>query len=369
MFDLLVTLVAPLEMLVINLFVIDRCSERKYSPLRTYATMGVFIAILIPIAYFIILSTPNFGDGSGLFIFLGFFFAIPIRLLYKNSVAKIIALACTSWVYTFFLFSISVHISYMIDAIPQPYTVSVIQTSLYIVSFAWFYKKLKYQLFPMFSQLNAKETKTLMWLGIVWFWTAFIINLSFIYVQYQILRVLAIASFAVCAYNFYAYIQRLVNSYREVESLEQIAYYDSLTQLYTRALLTSDVEQLIQRDIRFSLIFMDLNNFKSVNDTYGHNVGDEYLAFFAQETKKIVGNKGGFYRIAGDEFVGILIETSTDSVLRQLDQLPKTIGHTEVPFLGVSYGVAVFPDEAKTLPALLEIADKKMYRMKSHATE
>lgn len=363
--DFLIALLTPLEMLLINLFVIDRCSEKKYSAAKTYLGLGAFGVLLFIFVYLLAPLIPDFGSGNGLYIFFGFLFAIPIKFLYNNTVAKIVCLACTSWVYTYFVFSLSVHISYLLlHSIPQTYSVFIIQSLLYVLSFMWFYKLLRYKYMVMLGQLDKRETISLMWVSIAWFWTAFVVNLVFLYPDIYLFRILAVASVALSAFNFYRYIYQVIHSGRTIQSLEQIAYHDSLTQLRTRALLSSDVNQLFERDIPFSLIFMDLNNFKHVNDTYGHVVGDEYLAFFAREVKALVGNSGGFYRVSGDEFVAILTDVPLASWTQKLDALPDTITSSDVPFLGVSYGAASYPADAKTLTDLMEIADKRMYTMK-----
>lgn len=351
-------------MLITNLFVIDQCSKRKYSRRVTLLVMGLFIAVIVAAAYLVVSQIPGFGNGNGLFVFLGFTFAIPVKILYRTSAAKIISLACTSWVYTFFIFAISIQASYLVDAIPQNVTSLIVQTLLYLITFLWFFKLLKYKFFPMLSQLTTNETKSLMWMSIIWFWTAFVINLAFVYPEFYILRVLATISAGICALNFYRYIYRVVDSDRAMRSLEKIAYHDALTQLRGRALLTSDINQLIDRGISFSLVFFDLNNFKSINDTYGHTVGDEYLSFFAQEAKERIGSDGGFYRLAGDEFVGLLTETDITEFLESFESIPPQINEEGIPYLGVSYGVAVYPDDGKTLNSLLDLADQEMYKMK-----
>ncbi|MDL2219977.1 GGDEF domain-containing protein [Ruminococcaceae bacterium OttesenSCG-928-O06] len=359
------SLLTTLEMLLINLFVIDRCSEKKFSAKITYSTMALSVVVLMFGSYMAVSHLPGYGSGSGLFVFFGFLFALPIKLLYKTSVSKIICLACTSWVYTFLAFSVSIHTSSMVAALPRSYTTFLVQTLIYLVSFPWFYGVLKNKFFPMLSHLSQKETYTLMWMGIVWFWTVFIINLAFIYPAIYIMRILAIASAGVCALNFYRYIYRVINSDRTIQSLQKIAYHDDLTQLRGRALLASDVDQLLAREVPFFLVFMDLNDFKSVNDTFGHVVGDEYLAFFAQEAKKRIGNRGGFYRIAGDEFVALLTAGDTAVFLAEMDTLPTRVGDSGAIFLGVSYGVAAYPADGASLSELLDVADRRMYTMKN----
>jgi diguanylate cyclase (GGDEF)-like protein len=353
-----------LEMLIVNLFLIDQCSEKKYSATKTYSIFTLLAIVLLIPSSLIVFHLPNFGNGNGLFIFCGFLFVIPIKLLYKNSFAKIVCLGSMVWIYTFLLFSISVHVSHLIEWFPYTYTVFVIQTTFYLLSFTWFYKKLKLDFLVTISRLNDEETRSLMWMSIIWFCGIFIINLSFVYWQSNILRIVALGAFAVCAYCFNLSTYHVIKKNHQIVSLEQMAYHDNLTQLRTRSLLTKDVDQLISRGISFSFVFMDLDNFKQINDRYGHSTGDEYLSFFAQETKKIIGNNGGFYRIAGDEFIGILIDSDEQELVAKLGEFPKTINDAHVPFLGVSYGVSIFPTDGATYEQLMEIADARMYAHK-----
>lgn len=367
--DTLIVLLTPLEMLLTNLFVIDRCSQRKYSNAVTYLFMSLFTIIIVGCSYIALSQMPEFGSGNGLFVFLGFLFAFPVKILYKTSFAKIVCLACSSWVYTFFLFSISVHVSFMIPDISRNVATLAVQTILYLISFVPLFRLVRYKLLPMLSQLSVKETRSLMWMSIVWFWTIYVINLAFVYPEIYVLRVVAVVSTGVCALNFYRYIYHVINSDRTIESLEKLAYHDALTQLRGRALLASDANQLIERNMSFTIVFMDLNNFKSINDNYGHVMGDEYLSFFAQEVKTRIGEDGGFYRLAGDEFVGLLTVEEISGFLASLHTLPPKIQTGDIPFLGVSYGIAQYPVDALTLNDLLDIADKRMYHMKKAAIE
>ena len=91
--EFVVLILTPLEMLLVNLFVIHKCSKRKYGVVRTCILMWLFIGVLLLVAYRIASSVPDFGTGNGLFIFCGCLFVFPIRLLYDTSGAKIITIA------------------------------------------------------------------------------------------------------------------------------------------------------------------------------------------------------------------------------------------------------------------------------------
>lgn len=365
--ETLASLLTPLQMLVFNLFVIDRCSEKKYSQLFTYGCMLLGAIALVPFIYWVSNINPDFGNGNGLFVFGSFLFIFPVKTMYNISAAKIVSLACTSWVYTFIVFSMSVHISYLLPGVNMKYSTLLVQSIIYAITITRFFKLVKERFLSILSQLTPQENTQLMWASIFWFWTAFIVNLSFIYPQLYVLRILALLSVAICALLFYLYIYRLLDSNRLINRLKDMAYKDNLTQLRSRAVLANDVDELIERSIPFKVVFMDLNNFKTINDEYGHMVGDEYLAFFAREVKLLVGSQGGFYRIAGDEF--ICVYTGTD-ILRFIDSLagiPAQLPDRDVPFLGVSYGIAHYPDDGATLPELTHAADLRMYDMKKKA--
>lgn len=354
-------IITPVEMLLVNLFIIDKCSVKKYSVKFTYGILLLSVILLVPISYVLSSINPDLGNGNGFFVFASFIFVIPIKYLYHDSIYKIISKACLSWVYTFFTFSLSIHVSEMLPSLNQVYTVLFIQTAIYALTLGKYYGMVQRKFLQILAQLSEAENHSLMWVSILWFWTIFIMNLSYIYNHIIIIKVFAIASAGGCAYSFYHNIYQMLDSNRAIERLKDVAYKDSLTQLRGRALLNNDVEELISRGIPFKLIFMDLDNFKTINDTYGHLVGDEYLAFFANEVKRRVGEHGGFYRIAGDEFVCVYTSPDIVRLLDSLSNLPEFIPGRDVPFLGVSCGIASYPDDGISLVELMDIADGRMY--------
>ena len=185
----------------------------------------------------------------------------------------------------------------------------------------------------------------------------------------EILIIVVIVLLSMCVFIFYRHTRHVTDSKRAIAALERLVHHDSLTKLKGRTLLISDVEQLINRGAPFFLVFMDLNRFKQVNDTFGHTVGDAYLAYFARETKSIIGEKGSLYRIGGDEFVGIIIGILPENLLLELEQLNTVIDGSEIPFWGISYGVAAYPEDAGNLEELIKIADQRMYEMKSKSLQ
>lgn len=156
------------------------------------------------------------------------------------------------------------------------------------------------------------------------------------------------------------------------QELYYVAHYDGLTQLPNRLTFYQDLNQLIESKCEsFALIFMDLNKFKQINDTYGHSSGDDILYQFAKlilsAQQKIKGLK--IYRLAGDEFVGTIHsvpKATVNSLLKQLLEeirQPVQLDNTNV-YLTTSVGVSFYPDDGRTVDELLHTADTAMYQQK-----
>lgn len=163
---------------------------------------------------------------------------------------------------------------------------------------------------------------------------------------------------------------------RKTESeIKQLAYYDALTNLENRVLFKQNFESLISRPTppEFSVYFIDLDGFKQVNDTLGHNIGDELLKVIA---RRIVNTTQGaqkpyhICRFGGDEFV-IMVETIeanlTHVLLERLLQKIQRLIRIEGNELQVSasIGVTFYPEHGKDMDTLLRHADTAMYEAKN----
>jgi len=155
-----------------------------------------------------------------------------------------------------------------------------------------------------------------------------------------------------------------------------LATHDPLTNLSNRLLLNDRLEHAINHAERFgkhiSLIFCDLDDFKPINDTYGHNVGDEILKRVANYLKKTLRKEDTVCRFGGDEFV-ILIEELNDfkfldTILQKINKITHTPcvidGHT-IP-IGMSIGASIYPDDGVDAVSLIKAADSAMYKAKHH---
>lgn len=166
------------------------------------------------------------------------------------------------------------------------------------------------------------------------------------------------------------------------DELRQLAFYDSLTKLPNRHSFRHTLERQMQRmDIsnqKIGLLYIDLDNFKQVNDSYGHEVGDKLLRHFSDQLQgtlrpnDLITNKhdDNLARLAGDEFAVILpeLENSIDAGLVANRILDLFQGGFEVDgtIHGVyaSIGIAIYPDDATNTDDLLHHADAAMYEAK-----
>ena len=156
-----------------------------------------------------------------------------------------------------------------------------------------------------------------------------------------------------------------------LDTCEEAAFTDHLTGLANRRRFERQLEREVTRTLRygrpFCLLLLDIDRFKDVNDTYGHEVGDEAirrLAIILQAGTRGIDTAA---RIGGEEFAVILTETDFEGGLEVAERLRLAIKTAEVPTVGhmtASFGVAEFPLSAQTGRELIAIADAAMYEAK-----
>ncbi|KDB54179.1 hypothetical protein X805_01610 [Sphaerotilus natans subsp. natans DSM 6575] len=159
------------------------------------------------------------------------------------------------------------------------------------------------------------------------------------------------------------------------DRLSQRAWHDALTGLANRARFEQRLEQALQVSLpqgqTFGVLYLDADGFKAVNDTAGHAAGDRLLVQMGERLRAVVREDDLVARLGGDEFAVLL------QPLRQVDdarRIAREIGRAmQRPFdlgeagsfrCGLSAGIATFPQDGDTIPALLDTADRAMYRAK-----
>lgn len=158
-------------------------------------------------------------------------------------------------------------------------------------------------------------------------------------------------------------------------SLETLAFHDPLTRLANRRKFEEEFEIAVEKAITakqpLAILYFDLNRFKEVNDTFGHQAGDELLKYVAARAASILRKPDILARLGGDEFAVLLSNCSKNGVELVVERI---LNQTQRPFrLGenvllaeLSIGAAFYPTDGKSLTELLRQADLRMYRAKQN---
>lgn len=159
------------------------------------------------------------------------------------------------------------------------------------------------------------------------------------------------------------------------QKIEFQAHNDFLTGLYNRMKCESDLRKIIKQSVKDgvkgAVMFIDLDDFKHINDGLGHQYGDILLQQIAAGLQSIVGLRGKCYRMGGDEFVAIVMPDMFSELERIANKVkdmfnkPWYLMETEY-FCTMSMGIAVFPDDSKDVHEIIRLADIAMYESKKN---
>jgi diguanylate cyclase (GGDEF)-like protein/PAS domain S-box-containing protein len=159
------------------------------------------------------------------------------------------------------------------------------------------------------------------------------------------------------------------------ENIEFLAYHDPLTRLPNRLLLHDRFQQALavakRENTMLAVFFIDLDKFKQINDTLGHEAGDQLLKIVGQRLGRCVREVDTVSRIGGDEFVVLLTDVQTENILSYIAEkileemsAPIDVGKMSVAS-SLSIGISVYPHDGQDLDTLLNMADVSMYRAKN----
>jgi diguanylate cyclase (GGDEF)-like protein/PAS domain S-box-containing protein len=176
---------------------------------------------------------------------------------------------------------------------------------------------------------------------------------------------------------FYGFIRDIAERRRGEEQLAFLAYHDPLTGLPNRILVEQQLDLALARARRtggaVALMFVDLDDFKEVNDRLGHAAGDILLAGVAARLRSVLRDSDLLARQGGDEFLVLLADLTEDPTLSAEQVGGKLLSALHEPFVvagteartGASIGVSLYPDDAEDTEALLRHADVSMYQAKT----
>ena len=166
----------------------------------------------------------------------------------------------------------------------------------------------------------------------------------------------------------------LSKSQAKEEETRKLSLKDALTGLPNRVLFEQSLDNALTQAKRngwgLAVLFIDIDNFKSINDTYGHDMGDKVLIMVADRLKSSVREEDTVSRWAGDEFVCLLMEVKQEAdVTRLAENMVKRISkactfNKTVLSIRVSIGIAIYPADGETADILVKNADTAMYNAK-----
>ncbi|MBU4525726.1 MAG: EAL domain-containing protein [Desulfomicrobium sp.] len=175
--------------------------------------------------------------------------------------------------------------------------------------------------------------------------------------------------------NYVSIFHDITELRRQQDALEYQAQHDALTGLPNRILLGDRLRmalaQLERSGSKLALLFLDLDNFKTINDGLGHGVGDELLVELSRRLENLLRSGDTVARLGGDEFLILLpeiesIDGASHITTRVLDALKEPFRHGDVEyFVTASVGLTIAPDDGTEGPKLIKNADMAMYRAKS----
>ncbi|MEW6535188.1 MAG: sensor domain-containing diguanylate cyclase [Candidatus Auribacterota bacterium] len=155
------------------------------------------------------------------------------------------------------------------------------------------------------------------------------------------------------------------------QDARRLSVTDGLTGLYTHSYLKNKLRDITEQNIPFCLIFLDLDNFKTINDTFGHPIGDQALITVSRILTSVLTTNDCAARYGGEEFALILHACTPKEGLCKAEQIRGYIENTSMyvrrrkVVLTVSVGIAFYPETSKDANTLLSAADRALYTAKS----
>ncbi len=274
-------------------------------------------------------------------------------------------------------------------------------TTLVLTTSLFFLGKLVYLLyfFPLDHAIQMEMTESFFWIPAVYVLSLFIPNLKVarnITVSFFVAMTLCSVGYAALntwtvqtsgvifaltqmllanltllalTHAFIGYKDRLSSMATQAQTLQRLVHTDLLTGLPSRLRLEQEIDDAVTHDETFSLLFIDVDGFKMVNDTMGHSAGDDVLREFANRLRGALKNRDLAARIGGDEFVVVIRGDSPAQVTVLAQQLlvglslPFTVRGQHLQ-LGASIGISAYPSDGQDTATLLRHADAAMYQIK-----
>ncbi|WP_299872831.1 GGDEF domain-containing protein [uncultured Cocleimonas sp.] len=254
---------------------------------------------------------------------------------------------------------------------------------LIFMSFTWSYLPIKYPfimsvgliatfaIIKIYFHQDTSGGKSIAFIGQVFY----MINVLIIASIAQIIRDILIKKNILLKQTFE---DNLLVKTQEAKKQKSRANLDMLTGIPNRRhitkLLNKAVKVAEENNTHLTLVFIDLNGFKKINDTYGHNSGDKVLEVTAKRLKTTIKKDDYVARLGGDEFlIAIKTDNYSDLYIKNLCNRLRAVITSHIAFngcklhVGTSIGIANYPEDGKDTEALIKVADNRMYVDKQHS--
>jgi len=188
-----------------------------------------------------------------------------------------------------------------------------------------------------------------------------------IYKAYKIMRGIKIEHLIVVDDN-----EKVVGELRNQDLIMKFVEFslkDEMTGLNNKRFLETIKARYNGSDTKIGIIFVDIDDFKHFNDKFGHDIGDEVIKSVATKIKESIRDMDFGFRYGGDEFVIMVFNQEKDIVMKIANRVFEKITSVNDDIfgkIGVSIGVAIYPDDSKDLDEVIKLADEKLYLAKEH---
>lgn len=167
-----------------------------------------------------------------------------------------------------------------------------------------------------------------------------------------------------------------ITKQKEIENeLKRLAYFDDLTDIPNRKMLDRQIQKALSRSKRhnhnFTIMFIDLDDFKKVNDTLGHDAGDQLLKEVVSRINECIREEDLISRIGGDEFIVMFEETGKGEIEKIAERILDYVAEPysingDYASVSLSIGISMYPDDGEDKDTLIKAADKAMYYAKTN---
>lgn len=360
-------LIFLIEILLFNLMAFNRCCHRKYSPLFVVLGIMIFTILLLPLSLTIRNRFFSDADGDGAFIAAGFIYIIPLYLLYREKISTVFIVMCMIWSYTCSVMALSIQIANFSPAKDFLSIAVLMETLIFAATIFPFYHFILPKFNFILKNIYRFSPQSVKYLGIhsfLYFLVITTINNVFNASESSFGKIGIILLLICFVIISYITIYQMVYGKIHLSKMEHEIKYDPLTGAANRVRLYDDLNDLICQQTSFSLLFMDLDHFKQINDQFGHITGDQYLQHFVRICSEMFAEKATLYRFGGDEFVLLYPGRIAPEEIQLIRQCPQWENNAPCPFHNVSIGCLHCRPPHKSAEEILRKADRKMYQQK-----